>query len=97
MPAACCRREKRCFRDHADAWLRGEEVDGPWSVAVLLDEAAVVLRTRGSMDGSPAVLAVIPEAVDIAAEVGSIAASAVHSVALVTHLVVQHIWLYLHL
>ena len=66
-------------------------------VAVLLDEAAVVLRARGSMDGSPAVLAEIPEAVDVATEVGSIAASAVHSMALVTHLVVQHIWLYLHL
>ena len=85
------------FQDHADAWLRGEEVNGPWSVAVLLDEAAVVLRARGSMDGSPAVLAEIPEAVDVATEVGSIAASAVHPVALVTHLVVQHIWLYLHL
>ena len=44
------------------------------------------------MDRGPAVLAVVSQTVDVPTEVGSIAASTVESMTLITHLVVQHIW-----
>ena len=43
------------------------------------------------MNGRPAVLAVVTQAVDVATEVGGIASSTVESLALVTHLVIQDI------
>lgn len=79
------------------ACLRWKKVDGPGAISVLFDEAAVVLRSRGRVHGSPAVLAVVAQAVDVATEVGGIAVAAVHSVTLITHLVVQHIWLHFNL
>ena len=77
--------------------LRWKEVDGSGAITVLFDEAAMVLSTGGRVHGSPAVLAVVTQAVDVAAEVGGIAIAAVHTMALVTHLVVQHIRLHFHL
>ena len=49
------------------------------------------------MYSGPAVLAVVPQAVDVATEVGSIAAPTVHSMTLVAHLIIQHIRLYFNL
>lgn len=77
--------------------LRWKEVDGSRAISVLFDEATVVLCTGGRVHSSPAVLAVVAEAVDVAAEVGGVAIAAVHTMALITHLVVQHIWLHFHL
>ena len=77
--------------------LRGKEIDGPRTVSVLLDEAAVVLGAWSRVNSSPAVLTVVAQTVDVAAEVGSIAAAAVHPLALIARLIVQHIWLHLHL
>ena len=79
------------------ARLRGEHVDGSRSVSVLLDEAAVVLSAWGRVNGCPAVLAVVAETVDVATEVGSILATAVDSMTLITDLVIQHIRLDFHL
>ena len=79
------------------ARLRGEQVDGSRSVSVLLDEAAVVLSAWGRVNGCPAVLAVVAETVDAATEVGSILATAVDSMTLITDLVIQHIRLDFHL
>ena len=77
--------------------LRWEEIDGPWTISILLDETAMVLGTRCGVDGSPAVLTVVAEAVDVATEVGSIATATVHTLALITDLVIQHIGLHLNL
>lgn len=49
------------------------------------------------MDSSPAVLTVVPQTVYVPTEIGSIPATAVHSVTFVTDLVIQHIWLDLNL
>ncbi len=49
------------------------------------------------MHGGPAVLAVVAQAVDVATEIGGIAIAAVHTMTLVTHLVVQDVRLHLHL
>ena len=57
----------------------------------------MVLGTRGRVDDSPAVLAVVAEAVSVPTEIGSIATATVESVALIAHLIVQNIRLHLHL
>ena len=45
------------------------------------------------MHSGPTVLTVVSQAVDVAAEVWSIAAPTVHSMTLITHLIIQHVWL----
>ena len=97
VPAAGCSCKERCFGQHANVWLGGEKVDGSRTVAIFLDETAVVLRSRSSMHRGPAVVAVVSQAVDVAAKVGGIAASTIQPMALITHLVVQNIRLYFHL
>ena len=81
----------------SDAGLRREEADGSRAIAVLLDVAAVVLGAGRRVHGGPTALAVVAQAVDVAAEVGGVASGTVHPVALVAELVVQHVGLDLHL
>lgn len=81
------------FSRQGHSRLGGEEVDGPGPVAILLDEATVVLCAWGRVDGRPAVLAVVTQAVDVATEVGGVAPPTVESLALVTRLVVQDVGL----
>jgi len=57
--------------------LRRIEADGPWPVSILLDEAAMILSAWSGVNAGPAVLTVVPEAVDVAAEVRGVAAVAV--------------------
>ena len=66
-------------------------------VSALLDQGLVEFSAGARVDGSPAVLAVVLEAGDVGAEEGGELAPAARALALVTQLVVQHIWLYFHL
>lgn len=73
------------------------EVDGSRSVSILLDEATMVLGPRSRVDCSPAVLTVVAETVDVPTKIWSITATTVNTVTLITQLIVQYIWLNLHL
>lgn len=72
-------------------------VNGSWAIAIFLNEATMILGIRSCMDCTPALFAVVTEAVDMTTEVWSIASTAVESMAFITHLIIQNIWLYLHL
>ena len=80
-----------------DTRLGGEEVDSSGAVSVLLDETAVVLRAWRRVDGCPAVLAVVAQAVDVATEVGGVASTTMQSMTFITHLVIKNIWFHLDL
>ena len=91
VPAACCSSQQRCLGHRTCLWR--EEIDGPRSVSIFLNEASVILGAWSSIALWPPVFTVVSQAVDVAAEVQSIAAPTVHSMTLVTHLTVQHIWI----
>lgn len=74
-----------------EASLGWKEIDGSRAISVLLDEATMILRARCRMDSSPAMLTVVAETMDVAAEVWSVTTIAVHSLALVANLIVKHI------
>ena len=72
-------------------------VYGPRAIPILLDEAAMVLCSWGSVHSSPALLTVVAQAVDVPTEIGGIASGTVDPAALITHLVIQHVRLHLNL
>ena len=92
-----CKGKTFRFSRNTQAGLRGKEVDGSWTVSILLDETAVVLGAGSRMDGGPAMLTVVAKTVDVATEVGGIASIAVHPLTLIAHLIIQNIRLHLNL
>lgn len=78
-------------------WILREEINCTWAVPILFYVAAVVLGARGGVDSDPAVLTIIAQAMDVTAEVGSIMSSTLHSMTLITYLVIKDVWLDFHL
>lgn len=70
-------------------------MSGP--VSPLLDQWLVELSSGTGVDGGPAVLAVVLETGDVSAEEGSKLPPTACPLALITQLVIQHIWLDFHL
>lgn len=68
-----------------------------WPISALFDQGLVELSSCTRVDGSPAVFTVVLEASDVGAEEGGEFAAAARALALVTQLVIQHIWLHFHL
>lgn len=66
-------------------------------VAALLHQGLVELPAGARVDGRPAVLAVVLQTGDVGAEERRELAAAASPLALVTQLVVQHVWLHFHL
>lgn len=73
------------------------EGDGAGPVCALLDQGLVELAAGARVDGRPAMLAVVLQTGDVGAEEGRELAAAAGALALVAHLVVQHVRLHLHL
>ena len=77
------------------AWRRTremrKEVDCAWAVAVLLDEAAMVLGPWGGMNGDPAMLTIVAETVDVAAEKRSKVPITIDTTTFVANLIIQNI------
>lgn len=69
----------------------------PGTISRVLGEWAVELLAGEGVDSGPAVFAVVLETADRAAVEGSKLAIALDTMALVTHLVIHHIRLHLHL
>ena len=70
---------------------------GSGTLESLLDQWSVAVFSRHGMDGGPAMLAIVLEAVYIAAEEGSVFSTTLYPMALVTRLVIQNIRFYFHL
>lgn len=73
------------------------EVDLPGPVSTFLDQWLVELTSCTRVDIRPTELTVILQASDIGTEKGSKFPTTACALAFVTHLVIQHIWLHLHL
>ena len=73
------------------AGLSWEEVDCPWAVPILFDEAAMVLCAGGRVHCGPAMLAVVSQTVYVSAKVGCVSSGAVNAVAFITDLIVQDV------
>lgn len=73
------------------------EGDMAWSVSSLLHQRFVELAAGARVDAGPAVLTVVLQARDVGTEERGELASTARSLALVTHLIVQHVRLHLHL
>jgi len=76
--------------------LTPAEGRGAGAVGALLHQRLVELAPRPAVYGLPAVLAVVLQTGDVGAEEGGELAAASRALALVTHLVVQHVRLHLH-
>lgn len=68
-----------------------KKVDCTWAVAVLLDEAAMVLGPWGGMNGDPAMLTIVAETVDVAAEKRSKVPITIDTATFVADLIIQNI------
>lgn len=73
------------------------EVDLPWTVGPLLNQWLMEFTSCPRVDVRPTKLTVILQASDIGTKKGSKFATAPGTLAFITHLVIQHVWLYLHL
>lgn len=73
------------------------EVDLTWAISTFLYQRLVELTSRTRVDICPAELTVILQASDIGTKERSEFSSTACALALITHLVIQHVWLYLHL
>lgn len=69
----------------------------PRAVASLLHQRFVELPPGARVYAGPAVFAVVLQAGDVGAEERGELPTAARALALVTHLVVQHVWLHFHL
>lgn len=73
------------------------EGDVAWSVSSLLHQRFVELTAGARVDAGPAVLTIVLQARDVGTEERGELASTACALALVTHLIVQHVRLHLHL
>lgn len=67
------------------------------AVASLLHQWFVELPPGAGMDARPAVFAVILQTGDVGTEEGGELPTTACALALITHLIIQHIWLHFHL
>ena len=74
-----------------------EEVDSTWAISIIFDVAVVVSSAWSRVNTNPAVFTVVAQARDAATKEGSIRTIIMHSAALVTCLIIKHIWFDFHL
>lgn len=78
-------------------YLVPAEVDLTWAISTFLHQWLMELASCTRVDICPTKLTVILQAGDIGTEKGGKFPTTACTLALVTHLVIQHIWLHLHL
>lgn len=84
------------YVDAGSPCLIPTEVDLTWAVSPLLYQWLMEFASCTGVDICPTKLTVILQASDIGTEERSKLSTASCALAFVTHLVIQHIWLYLH-
>lgn len=85
------------YVDAGSPCLIPAEVDLTWAVSPLLYQWLMEFTSCTRVDICPTKLTVILQASDIGTKERSKLPTAPRTLALVTHLVIQHVWLYLHL
>lgn len=86
-----------CWTEAGQLSLVPAEVDLTWAISTFLYQWLMELTSCTGVDICPTKLTVILQASDIGTKKGSKLPATACALALVTHLVIQHIWLHLHL
>lgn len=86
-----------CYTEAGVLFLVPAEVDLTWAISTFLYQWLMELTSCTGVDICPTKLTVILQASDIGTEKGSKFSTTACALAFITHLVIQHIWLYLHL
>ena len=86
-----------CWTEAGQLSLVPAEVDLTWAISTFLYQWLMELTSCTGVDICPTKLTVILQASDIGTKKGSKLPATACALALVTHLVIQHIWLHFHL
>lgn len=86
-----------CWTEAGQLFLVPAEVDLTWAISTFLYQWLMELTSCTGVDICPTKLTVILQASDIGTKKGSKFPTTACALALITHLVIQHIWLHLHL
>lgn len=86
-----------CSPEAASLFLVPAEVDLTWAIGTFLYQWLMELTSRTRVDVCPTELTVILQASDVGTKKGGEFSTTACALALITHLVIQHIWLHLHL